>query len=58
MRLGRELAQLLEEAEALVANMKDDYTSTEHLLMAMASARNGDVRQLLERHGIDYNGIL
>ena len=58
MRLGRELAQLLEEAEALAANMKDDYTSTEHLLMAMASARNGDVRQLLERHGIDYNGIL
>ncbi len=58
LRLGRELAQLLEEAEALAANMKDDYTSTEHLLMAMASARNGDVRQLLERHGIDYNGIL
>ena len=58
LRLGRELAQLLEEAEAIAANMKDDYTSTEHLLMAMASARNGDVRQLLERHGIDYNGIL
>ena len=42
LRLGRELAQLLEEAETIAANMKDEYTSTEHLLMAMASARNGN----------------
>ena len=52
------MAQLLEEAETIAANMKDEYTSTEHLLMAMASARNGNVRQLLERNGIDYNGIM
>jgi len=58
MRMGRELAQLLEEAETIAANMKDEYTSTEHLLMAMASARTGDVRQLLEQHGVDYNGIM
>ncbi len=58
MRLGRELAQLLQEAETIAANMKDEYTSTEHLLMAMASARNGELRALLERHGIDYNRIM
>ena len=58
LRIGRELAQLLAEAETIAANMKDEYTSTEHLLMAMASARNGNVRQLLERNGIDYNGIM
>ncbi len=58
LRIGRELAQLLAEAETIAANMKDEYTSTEHLLMAMASARNGNIRQLLERHGIDYNGIM
>ena len=58
VRMGREMAQLLEEAETIAANMKDEYTSTEHLLMAMASARNGNVRQMLERHGIDYNGIM
>ena len=58
VRMGREMAQLLEEAETIAANMKDEYTSTEHLLMAMASARNGHVRQMLERHGIDYNGIM
>ena len=58
LRIGRELAQLLAEAETIAANMKDEYTSTEHLLMAMASSRNGNVRQLLERNGIDYNGIM
>ena len=58
LRMGRELAALLEEAETIASNMKDEYTSTEHLLMAMASARNGDVLQLLERHGIDYNAIM
>ncbi|MCY4081965.1 MAG: ATP-dependent chaperone ClpB [Caldilineaceae bacterium] len=58
MRMGRDLAQLLEEAETIAANMKDEYTSTEHLLMAMASSRNGAVRQLLERHGVDYNAIM
>ncbi len=58
MRIGRDLAQLLEEAETIAANMKDEYTSTEHLLMAMASSRNGSVRQLLERHGVDYNTIM
>ncbi len=58
MRLGRELAQLLQEAETIAANMKDEYTSTEHLLMAMASARNGELRTLLERHGIDDNRIM
>ena len=58
LRMGRELAPLLEEAETIATNMKDEYTSTEHLLMAMASARNGDLHQLLERHGIDYNAIM
>ncbi len=58
LRMGRELAPLLEEAETIATNMKDEYTSTEHLLMAMASARNGDLHQLLERHGIDYNVIM
>lgn len=58
VRMGRETSQLLEDAEKIAENMKDEYTSTEHLLMAMASARTGNIRQLLERHGIDYNGIM
>ena len=37
--------------------MKDEYISTEHLLMAMASS-HAKVRELLTRHGVDYNAIL
>jgi ATP-dependent Clp protease ATP-binding subunit ClpB len=55
--LGRETATILQEAENIAGNMRDDYTSTEHLLLAMASSQ-GRVRQLLQRHGVDYNAIM
>ena len=55
--LGRDTATVLQEAENIAANMRDDYTSTEHLLMAMASSPV-KVRQLLQRHGVDYNAIM
>ena len=48
---------ILQEADAIASNMKDEYTSTEHLLMAMAS-KGGKVQQLLARHGVDYNAIM
>jgi ATP-dependent Clp protease ATP-binding subunit ClpB len=56
--MGRESSEILTDAESIAKNMKDEYVSTEHILMAMASARNARVRQLLARHGIDYNAIL
>ncbi len=37
--------------------MKDEYISTEHLLMAMASI-SGKMRDLLTRYGVDYNAIM
>ena len=55
--LGRDTATILQEAENIAANMRDDYTSTEHLLLAMASSQ-AKVRQLLQRHGVDYNAIM
>ncbi len=55
--LGRETATILQEAENIAGNMRDDYTSTEHLLLAMASSQ-AKVRQLLQRHGVDYNAIM
>jgi ATP-dependent Clp protease ATP-binding subunit ClpB len=55
--LGRETATILQEAENIAGNMRDDYTSTEHLLLAMASSQ-AKVRQLLQRHVVDYNGIM
>ncbi|RME61496.1 MAG: AAA family ATPase, partial [Caldilineae bacterium] len=56
--LSRETSALLEEAQSIADNMKDEYTSTEHILMAMATPKAGKIRQLLARHGVDYNGIL
>ena len=55
--MGRELTTILQEAETIAGNMKDEYISTEHMLMAMASTA-GKTRDLLARHGIDYNAIM
>ena len=56
--MSRDLTNVFNEAEAIAGAMKDDYTSTEHLLMAMAQPKAGRIRQLLGRHGVDYNAIL
>lgn len=56
-RTSNDLTAILREAQDIAHNMKDDYTSTEHLLMAMAS-KGGRVQQLLNRHGVDYNAII
>ncbi len=55
--IGRELTAILQEAEKIAANMKDEYVSTEHMLMAMAST-SGKTRDLLNRHRVDYNAIM
>ncbi|MBX3014153.1 MAG: ATP-dependent chaperone ClpB [Caldilineaceae bacterium] len=55
--IGRELTTILQEAETIAGNMKDEYISTEHMLMAMASTA-GKTRELLARHSIDYNAIM
>jgi ATP-dependent Clp protease ATP-binding subunit ClpB len=56
--MSRDLVNIVREAESIAGAMKDDYTSTEHLLMAMAQPKAGRVRELLARHGIDYNSIM
>ncbi|MBK7897506.1 MAG: ATP-dependent chaperone ClpB [Anaerolineaceae bacterium] len=56
--VSRNLNAVVEEAQSIADNMKDDYVSTEHLLMAMAQPKAGSVRELLARHGIDYNSIM
>ena len=57
--MGRDLANVINESEAIAAQMKDDFTSTEHLLMGMAQPKAPQrVRDLLARHGIEYNSIM
>ncbi|PIE81684.1 MAG: ATP-dependent chaperone ClpB [Chloroflexi bacterium] len=57
--MSRDLTNILNEAQTIAAQMKDDYTSTEHLLMAMAQPKAPKgIRELLARHGVDYNSIM
>ena len=57
--MSHDLVNILNEAEEISSQMKDDYTSTEHLLMAMAQPKAPQrIRDLLARHGIDYNSIM
>ncbi|MCC6457106.1 MAG: ATP-dependent chaperone ClpB [Caldilineaceae bacterium] len=55
--MSRESNNILREAESIAANMKDEYISTEHILMAMA-VQTGKARDVLARFNIDYNAIL
>ena len=57
VRQSRELVTTLREAQDIAGNMKDEYVSTEHVLMAMASS-SGKIRELLARYGVDYNGVM
>ena len=50
--IGRELTTILQEAETIAGNMKDEYISTEHMLMAMASTA-GKTRDRVARHSVD-----
>jgi len=53
--LSRQLADVLQDAETRAANMKDEYVSTEHLLLALAS---GPEAQRLKSFGITPEKIL
>jgi len=58
VRMSPGLSALLGEAQSIADAMKDEYVSTEHLLMAMAQPKAGPIRDLLRQHGVDYNAIL
>ena len=52
------LNKVLEEAFQEAANFKDEYVSTEHLLLALANERNGAVQGALKAFGADHGAIL
>jgi ATP-dependent Clp protease ATP-binding subunit ClpB len=55
--LSRALSQTLQQAEKEAASMRDEYVSTEHLLIALASG-NGYAGSLLSRYGIGKDAVL
>jgi len=55
--LGRALAGVLDDAQARAGALGDDYTSTEHLLLALA-AENGAAGKLLRAAGVAGDELL
>ncbi len=56
--LSREAVQLLSRAEAEASTMRDEFVSTEHILLAAAGERTGDVARLMQELGITHERIL
>ncbi len=54
---SRRLQGLLADAEAIAAGLQDEYTSTEHFLLAMAREKEGDLTPMLTRMGLNYNTL-
>ncbi len=50
--------QLLERAFKEASNFKDEYVSTEHLLLAVTQAKQDAAREVLARHGATHDAIL
>jgi ATP-dependent Clp protease ATP-binding subunit ClpB len=52
------LNQLIERAFKEASNFKDEYVSTEHLLLAATQSKKDAAQQILARHGATYDAIL
>jgi ATP-dependent Clp protease ATP-binding subunit ClpB len=58
MYLSQPLNQVIECAFDEAARFKDEFVSTEHLLLALAEQRNDPAGQLLDRAGATHDAIL
>ena len=56
--LSNEVNKLLEQAFKEASNFKDEYVSTEHLLLAITHLKRDAAQQILARHGATYDAIL
>ncbi len=56
--VSAELKRVLEKAFTVADTLKDDYVSTEHLLIAMADEKGGQVSGMLSTHGVTKESVL
>ncbi len=56
--LSNEASGLLEQAFKEASNFKDEYVSTEHLLLAITHLKRDVAQQILAQHGATYDAIL
>ena len=55
---SRELTQALDRAAGVAERLGDDYTSTEHLLLALADIKGTTARELLSAAGVSRDDLL
>src|SRR3954471_22831554 len=56
--LANEANRMLEQAFKEASNFKDEYVSTEHLLLAITHLKRDAAQQILAEHGATYDAIL
>src|SRR5580658_8029319 len=56
--LSNAVNRLLEQAFKEASHFKDEYVSTEHLLLALTHLKQDPAQQILARHGATYEAIL
>src|SRR5579862_7035487 len=56
--LSRSSNEILENAFTEAERLKDEYVSTEHILLAIAAAQRDAAGQILARHGATHDAIL
>jgi len=57
-QMSNALNSLLDRAFKEASNFKDEYVSTEHLLLAATQQKKDPAQELLQRHGATYDAIL
>ncbi|MFP4027483.1 MAG: ATP-dependent chaperone ClpB [Candidatus Brocadiia bacterium] len=56
--MAQELSNVLETAEQEAKQLKDEYVSTEHLLLALLKEADSETTSILEEHGINRQNLL
>jgi ATP-dependent Clp protease ATP-binding subunit ClpB len=56
--LSNQVNKLLDQAFKEAANFKDEYVSTEHILLAATKLKNDSAQAILARHGATHEAIL
>ena len=52
------LSRTLDTAQKTAQNMKDDYTSVEHIFLAILSSPDSDIKKIFEQGGVKKDAIL
>src|ERR687886_182239 len=55
---ARELLDVLRAAEREAGKLRDEYISTEHILLALTGAGTGEPAAILKRNGVSYKELL